>query len=151
MIQIHQIIQQNIRLFQPQIETKGIKIIVEIDPNQTAFADYNQLDLVIRNILNNAIKFSFSGGQIHIQSIIAENTIRLSIQDNGIGMNQKESDQINSGDLGPSKLGTIGEKGTGIGLMISRDFVQQNNGKLYVQSEFGKGTTITVALPATKL
>ena len=151
LIQIDQIIQQNIRLFQPQIETKGIKIIAEIDPNQTAFVDNNQLDLVIRNLLNNAIKFSYSGGEIHIQSEIVENIVRLSIQDYGIGMNQKETDQINTGDLGPSKLGTIGEKGTGIGLMISRDFVQQNNGKMSIQSEFGKGTTITIALPATKL
>ena len=106
---------------------------------------------MIRNLLNNAIKFSYSGGEIHIQSEIVENTVCLSIQDYGIGMNQKETDQINTGDLGPSKLGTIGEKGTGIGLMISRDFVQQNNGKMSIQSEFGKGTTITIALPATKL
>ena len=63
-------------------------------------------------------------------------------------MNPKELEIINQGDTSKSKLGTIGEKGTGIGLMISRDFIIQNNGKLIVHSESGLGSTFVVELPS---
>lgn len=146
-ILLHNIIQQNIKLFGPQSEQKGLIIENNVDLTHIVYADHNQLDLILRNIIINAIKFSFERGKILINSMIKENTCILTIQDFGTGMNQKELDIINQGDLSISKPGTMGEKGTGIGLMISRDFAIQNRGKLQVKSEFEKGSTIVIELP----
>lgn len=146
-ILLHNIIQQNLKLFEPQSEQKGLVINNNVDMTHYVYADHNQLDLVLRNIIINAIKFSFEGGKILINSMLKENTCILTIQDFGTGMNQKELDIINQGDLSVSKPGTKGEKGTGIGLMISRDFVIQNQGNLQVKSELKKGSTIVIELP----
>ncbi|MFY8022034.1 MAG: tetratricopeptide repeat-containing sensor histidine kinase [Bacteroidia bacterium] len=150
-INIYQILNQNIQLFKPQWESKGIKILFEIEENQLIYADHPQIDMVIRNIFNNAIKFSFTGGTIRIYSKIVENKFKLFIHDFGTGMNAKEVEQINQGNLGPSKLGTSGEKGTGIGLMISRDFVIENKGNLSISSDANSGTCVCIELPISYL
>jgi signal transduction histidine kinase len=98
--------------------------------------------------INNAIKFSFSEAKIIIESNLHHNICAISIKDFGTGMNPKELEIINQGDTSKSKLGTIGEKGNGIGLMISRDFIIQNNGKLIVHSESGLGSTFVLELPS---
>ncbi len=147
-ISVEEIMNRNLKLFNPQIEQKKLDIICQIENNAIVFADPNQLDLVIRNLLNNAIKFSFSEAKIIIESNLHHNICAISIKDFGTGMNPKELEIINQGDTSKSKLGTIGEKGTGIGLMISRDFIIQNNGKLIVHSESGLGSTFVVELPS---
>lgn len=147
-ISVEEIINQNLKLFNPQIEQKKLDIICQIENNAYVFADPNQLDLVIRNILTNSIKFSFSDAKIIIESNLLNNKCIISIKDFGTGMNPNVLETINQGDSTKSKVGTNGEKGTGIGLMISRDFIIQNNGKLIIESESGKGSTFIVELPA---
>jgi signal transduction histidine kinase/Tfp pilus assembly protein PilF len=147
-ISVEEIINQNLKLFIPQIEQKKLNLICQIDKNAIVYADPNQLDLIIRNILTNAIKFSFSKANIIIESKKQDSICLITIKDFGTGMNPNVLETINQGDSTKSKVGTNGEKGTGIGLMISRDFIIQNNGKLIIESESGKGSTFIVELPA---
>jgi signal transduction histidine kinase len=147
LIILSNIIQQNITLFNAQIEQKELIIENNIDLKHCVYADFNQLDLVLRNVIINAIKFSFVGGKIITSSFMKDESCMISVQDFGTGMTQKDLNSINQGDLISSKTGTSGEKGTGIGLIISRDFVIQNKGILQIKSELQKGSTIVIELP----
>jgi signal transduction histidine kinase len=107
--------------------------------------------LVLRNLINNAIKFTPENGLITIAAVAQDDQLLVSVSDNGVGLSKSQITNFNEASIdehAQSTLGTNKEKGTGIGLMLCKTFTKLMNGTLQVQSEQNVGTTFTLALPS---
>ena len=114
------------------------------------WADREQINLVVRNLINNALKFTPEGGTIEIGSTLnEENQWEISLKDNGMGMGEDIIDALFKPNFDKKRYGTLGEKGTGLGLILVKDFLTINGGSIKVTSEIEKGSTFTFTLPAT--
>lgn len=141
-------------LYKEQASKKNITISLSINATHTAYTDPHMLEVVIRNLITNAIKFTNFGGHISVETRVhkdlntAEDKISLSVKDNGIGMTEQSIDEIMTSTVFKSNPGTEKEKGTGLGLVIIKEFIAANEGILSVQSSIGKGSTFSLILPA---
>jgi signal transduction histidine kinase len=136
------IITKNIAALQLQASAKSVLISTQVAPDLTIYGDANHFDFIIRNLLSNAIKFSHPSGEI---SIMADanampGQVVFSVKDNGKGISKAQQELFLKSNLDIS-FGTDGEKGTGIGLMLSKEFIKANDGKIWIASEEGKGST----------
>lgn len=136
-----------INLFESAAAMKSIEIQNNIIMGIYISADKNMLNTVLRNLISNAIKFSKTGGKIKISSQVLNGSIILSIQDNGIGMTQDVIEKVFRIDSGYSTKGTSGEEGTGLGLVLCKELIIKNQGKINILSEPGTGTTINIDFP----
>lgn len=148
-IHIKQIIERKRELFKNSAEDKQIKIEIEISEDTYILADINHFKAIMRNLIGNAIKFTRQGGSITIQATEQEEFVRISVNDTGVGMSEEKIKALFTAKPSQSTKGTNNEKGTGLGLLICKDFVTKNGGKIYVESTEGIGTTFTVELPKT--
>jgi two-component system sensor histidine kinase/response regulator len=147
---LKQLVEQNINLLKDNITTKNINIKHKITDSCDVYADRNMINTVIRNLLTNAIKFTHSGGDIAINSLRKDGHIEISIKDSGIGMSAEETEKIFRVDANFSRNGTDGETGTGLGLILCKEFIIKNGGKIWVESTPGKGSRFLFTLPAAK-
>jgi len=111
------------------------------------FADENMTKTIVRNLINNAIKFTNKGGEISIALYKNGNDIELIISDNGIGMTENQLEEILDNEKFVSSYGTNNESGTGLGLKLVYEFVRLNNGEISVDSRKNVGTTFYIKLP----
>lgn len=149
-LDIGELIEQNIVLSQPNAENKHITLVSQIRYKKPAFADKNMINLVIRNLVSNAIKFTKSGGIVTVQCDKAEKDdkmLAVSIADTGIGISADNIKKLFHIDEYFSTTGTSGESGTGLGLIICKEFVEKNRGTISIHSEPSVGTTFTFTLP----
>ena len=112
------------------------------------YADKNMVDTVVRNLMGNSIKFSNSGS-IEIKLAKIGKYCEVSISDNGIGLEEDDISKLFRIEIDPSTVGDSKEKGSGLGLILCKDFVKLNRGEIWVESEFGKGTVFTFSLPVS--
>jgi len=105
------------------------------------------ISFVIRNLFANAIKFTPEGGRVTLDSQLTEDILKVSVIDNGIGMSLETVDFLFDEDMVYTQEGTAGEIGTGMGLMLCKELVEQNEGVLSVQSELGKGSNFSLTIP----
>jgi signal transduction histidine kinase len=145
-IKLSDILSETTALFQHAAHEKNIQVDVQVG-DTSCHADLEMMKLIIRNTLSNALKFSHPNSTILIKAERENNTITLSIQDNGVGMEQAEIGKLFSMTV-ESQPGTENERGTGIGLYITRAFVVLNRGDISIQSSKGNGCTVTISLPA---
>ena len=141
------IVSECIVTLQDAANIKEIKINTDISENTTVFADNNIIQAVIRNILSNAIKFTPKGGSISIQSEEDYKNTIISITDTGIGMNSKIIENLFTLDVQNNRKGTNDEPSTGLGLILCKDFVEKHGGKIWMESEEGKGSTFYFNFP----
>lgn len=141
---VQQTLDNTIRVQQNLATDKCISFIHDISPDLQVIADPNMLQLVIRNLLNNAVKFTPAGGQIKLSCMNNEDQCILVIQDNGIGISSGEDDIFSFKSNGT--YGTNNEKGVGLGLSLTKTYVELQGGELWFESEPGKGTTFYVGL-----
>lgn len=127
---------------------KGIKLQMDIVPELYAFADENMLYVILRNLVSNAIKFTPDGKTISIAAYGKGGKVYIEVKDEGVGMNQEYITKLLTEDHPTIKKGTANEKGTGLGLLLCRQFVETLSGSLTIESEEGKGSAFTVILPA---
>ncbi|MBK7106878.1 MAG: HAMP domain-containing histidine kinase [Ignavibacteriae bacterium] len=146
-ISINNIIKEIIEFYKFQINQKKLSIILDLDNNAEIRINESMMIFIIRNLLSNAIKFSNINGKIEISYKWKNNFFELSVKDYGIGMNRKKIEEINENIYQVSFDGTIGEKGSGMGLNLCRHFIKQYNGNLEIESSLGKGSNIIVTLP----
>ncbi|MBN1184433.1 MAG: hypothetical protein JXB49_19230 [Bacteroidales bacterium] len=146
-LNLEYVLQDAISLFSLKIEEKNLHVNLIIERGTFVYADENMTKTVIRNLLNNAIKFTPAGGAIIISSQENANSITITISDNGIGMAQEILDSLFDLNSSLSRESTDGEKGSGLGLILCNEFIQINGGKLIVESEKGKGSTFSFNLP----
>jgi signal transduction histidine kinase len=129
-------------------DKKKIEIIYNVPATLEVFADANMLLVIIRNLVTNAVKFTPTGGRITISAkTFSDTSVELSVKDTGIGMNSYMVDNLFRLDINTSRKGTEGEYSTGLGLILSKDFIEKHKGKLWVESEEGKGSDFRFTLP----
>jgi signal transduction histidine kinase len=138
-------------LLDSSFKEKNLKIKNQMDEEVMAFADQNLIEVAVRNVLNNAAKFSNAGGSVLIFSEKKPDYVRMCVQDQGVGMSQSQIKSIlsDSYSITKSKPGTQKEKGSGLGLQLTKEFVRKNGGELYIESEIGIGTKFCIQLPYT--
>ena len=129
-------------LFQETQGKKKIKLLNSIEKEHNIFVDKNHLSIILRNLCSNAYKFTPNGGQIVVKSKEVGNLIEFSIYDNGSGIDSKTLKAIESNTPIDPKAGTESEKGTGLGLLISKSLAAFNNGKLEIETALGTGTSV---------
>jgi signal transduction histidine kinase len=137
---------ETIHVHQLQSTTKKISIIREMEDSPVVFADRDMVTMVLRNLLSNAIKFTPENGKIIIRLKAESNFCRVSVIDNGIGMDRDALARIQDNSYYTTN-GTAKESGTGLGLMLCRDFLSKNGGSLLIESEPGKGSSFSFTLP----
>ena len=149
-ISIDDIVNKNLGLINLRCKEKGIQVPREITTQIDIYADDNMIDTVIRNLLTNAVKFTKKEGSIDV-NITAENDfIKLSISDSGVGISEEKLRDMFQLNKTYSTPGTDNEKGTGLGLIICKEFIEANKGKIEVKSELEKGSEFTIYIPLPK-
>lgn len=127
---------------------KQILINVSLEADDLAvYADRDMFRTIIRNLLSNAIKFTKPGGHADITAKQNKGFVEISVSDNGIGIKREDIDKLFSKTSTYTTYGTSGEKGTGLGLDVCKDFIEKNGGNIRVESEFGAGSKFTFTLP----
>ena len=143
------VILQPIALLLQNAKHKQLHIEQKIPDNLNVYADPNHLRLVLRNLLSNAIKFSHTNGTIEIEARNNNGTVKISVRDFGVGMSEVSIKELFKTETILTKRGTQNEIGTGLGLALSKEFIEKNNGTISIASEEGKGSCFTVLLPST--
>lgn len=128
-------------------QQKNISLINEVKDGTTVFADSEALSLIIRNIVSNSIKFTKSGGRVLVSSKKRDSLMEISIIDNGIGMPKEVADRLFTSDGYQTRRGTDNEKGSGLGLMMSSEFVKRMGGEIKVESIENIGTRVFFTVP----
>jgi len=131
--------------------SKEIRMSEEIADNISVFIDRPMVNTVIRNIVSNAIKFTGKGGHIRVGSEIQDGFVRIGISDSGIGIDGSVLDRIFEHDNSKRRPGTNGEKGSGLGLMLCREFIERHGGRIWVTSREAEGTQVSFTLPRREL
>jgi signal transduction histidine kinase len=145
-IQLHKIVEENIQLLSA-VQTKQIALVNNVPSDAMAFADSNTTNLVIRNLMTNAIKFTNDGGQVSINAEDKGNQWVMYVKDNGIGMSEDVQRILFDKTAPYTTRGTANEKGTGLGLILCKEFIEKNGGSIWVQSKVGEGSTFYFTLP----
>lgn len=137
-----------IDILKPNAFAKNITISYSIAGNLTVFADIDMLKTVLRNLVSNAIKFTHNGGTINIGAGQTDSFTTISVSDDGVGISQENMAKIFDVSQVPTTIGTERETGTGLGLLLCKDFVEKHGGKIRVESEAGKGSNFSFTLPS---
>jgi signal transduction histidine kinase len=141
------VLTENKALLEAQAANKKIQILQDVtDPFQIK-AHRHSITTVVRNLLSNAIKFTPEGGTIMLSLVPNAGNVTVSIKDTGVGMSAEVMEKLFRIDTKHSTKGTSDEKGTGLGLILCKDFIEKNGGKLGVSSEINKGSTFYFTLP----
>lgn len=140
-------ITESIDLLEGPYTKKNIKIKVIAKKEIMIFADINMFSTVFRNLVGNAIKFTPENGNISIHLIKQADFCEITIKDSGVGISPEDIQKIFRIDSNHSTLGTNGEKGTGLGLILCKEFIEKHNGKIWVESVIGKGSRFIFTLP----
>ena len=133
------------KLLQSNAISKGLFLTTQIEPSLMIQSSQSIISFIIRNLVNNAIKFTGDGG-VTVSAEHCETTVNITVSDTGMGMNAGQIAKFREGQL-QSSVGTANEHGSGMGLMLIKEFLIQLKGELQVESEVGQGTSITVVLP----
>lgn len=146
-INLYETLYQTISLQQTLAQEKKISLNYQIAPSITVIADADMLQLIVRNLLNNAIKFSPSGSEINLSASLEDKTCLIKISDEGIGINDIDGEDIFSikhkGNYGTNK-----EKGVGLGLLLSKNYTELQNGEIWYQNNKPQGTTFFIRFPS---
>jgi len=140
---IHEVIETS----NSMAKIKGISLNYIKSDKIEAFADENMLKIVLRNLISNAIKFTKVGGKIRVYAISKQGRVEITISDNGVGMNDETQNSLFSLETNETTMGTANEKGSGLGLVLCKEFVEKLGGNIWVESEEGKGSNFKFTLP----
>lgn len=141
------IIESVLNILISALNFKKVSINYHLSADLEIFADTNMLTSILRNLIGNAIKYSNPSGIITVNAIPLDNQIEITITDNGIGMSEATKNKLFQIDLQVSIPGTANEKGSGLGLLLCKDFIEKHNGKIWVESELGIGSKFIFTLP----
>jgi signal transduction histidine kinase len=144
------LIDNNILLNSRLAERKQIQLKSNVPVATTIFADHNMVNLILRNLISNAIKFTVKNGEVTISAKDADNFVEISVADNGIGIPEENIPFLFQEVNHISTYGTSNEKGSGIGLVLCREFIEMNGGTISANSKVNEGSTFTFTLPKYK-
>jgi len=136
-----------VTVLQESADKKNIQVELNVKTGTYAFGDINMVSIVMVNLLSNAIKYTKPEGIIKVNASEKDNFIIISVIDNGIGITQEDTEKLFRVEIDHKTIGGSEEKGTGIGLILCKEFVSKNGGNIWVESEYGKGSTFNFTLP----
>ncbi|WP_045220221.1 sensor histidine kinase [Desulfonatronum thioautotrophicum] len=145
------LVSANIELARPTADQKDVSLQGRVEPGLHVYADRHMLDTIVRNLISNAIKFTNTGGNVIVSAIGEGDSIQIRVQDDGIGMDREMAEKIFAIDQKTTRAGTGGERSTGLGLILCKEFTEKHGGRIDVKSLPGKGSTITVILPRSRI
>lgn len=147
-IAVSKVLNPVLNIFNSQAKAKSVEIEITGNTDIKVLADQNQLDIIFRNLISNAIKFSYKNSKVIIDVVQKKKVVVINVTDSGVGMTPQIIKKILSGKgVEKSRKGTDNEKGTGFGLVIVNEFVRNNKGKMEIKSKEGDGTKFTITLP----
>lgn len=146
-LKMNELLTECVREMKANLDHKKVDCLLKIESSCVVFADKAMMHTVFRNLIINAIKFSFPGGKIRITSESTKNGCTIRVSDEGIGIQPEIQEKLFSANEVVSTPGTTGESGSGLGLVICKEFLERNQGSIEVESEPGNGSTFIVSLP----
>lgn len=149
-IQLSGLAQSTVTLLKEMAENKGIDLAASIDETIFIMADENMIDMVIRNLTSNALKFTSEGGQVLLSAkpaIVNRQMVEVCIKDTGVGISQEDIKKLFKIDSHHTTQGTSQEEGTGLGLILCQEMIIKNGGNIWVESELDKGTAVKFTVP----
>lgn len=151
-ISVYDLAQEVGQLYEPIAAAKFIALTHLMPPDLSVQADPSHLRLILRNLVNNAIKFTPEHGRIEVLATLhSPLMVAVEVRDNGVGMSPEQVDKLFDQRRSFSTLGTQNELGTGLGLLLCKEFVEKNHGTIWVESQMGKGTSFHFTLPQAVL
>ncbi|MBU2491180.1 MAG: PAS domain S-box protein [Bacteroidetes bacterium] len=147
---IHELVKRNVLLLYPMAKTKKVELICEVIPGTGVYADYEMINTVLRNLISNAVKFTNKEGRIRVYSENIDGYLKLNVEDNGVGMDEKTLNKLFMLGEQHTTKGTAKESGTGLGLILCKEFVEKNHGQISADSIIGKGTTFWFTVPTNE-
>ncbi|MBN1951282.1 MAG: hybrid sensor histidine kinase/response regulator [Bacteroidales bacterium] len=148
-ISLSMLVKENILLLNNNAARKGVQLINNVPEGTFAYADINMTKTVIRNLISNAIKYTEEEGSISCTATKSGDMIEVGISDTGIGIKPENLQKLFRIDVNFSTRGTADEGGTGLGLILCREFILKNGGDIWAESELGKGSTFKFTLPVS--
>lgn len=148
---LQKVVEENVRLAKGHADTKRVHISAQVVTPAIAFADKATVDIVIRNLMNNAIKFSRAGDRLSLSVVDQEKFVKVTVQDTGTGIPTEKHSKLFDGITGFTTPGTSNEKGTGLGLPLCKELVEKNGGTIWFESEPGKGSSFMFTIPRDRL
>jgi signal transduction histidine kinase len=147
-VQLRALVEENAQVFDVAARQKSVSVHIEIPGDLVVFADRDMISTVVRNLINNAIKFTGSDGGVTVTAEQRNELVLVEVEDTGIGIGAEEADRLFSVDGSFTRRGTQGEAGSGLGLLLAKDYVLRNGGTISVESEPGRGSKFVFTLPA---
>ena len=146
-LNIKTLIEESMNVLNDMAKNKNIEIRLAKAEVENVYADKEMVKTVIRNLIGNALKFTLQGGLVEIEVIEDDRFARISVKDNGIGMDSTYLENLFSIESMQSRPGTENESGSGLGLILCKEYIEKNGGRLGVTSKIGTGSTFTFTLP----
>jgi PAS domain S-box-containing protein len=147
-LNIRKMISTGIEVVSMPARNKGIEIVIDVPVNLDVTADAHMFETVIRNLVSNSVKFTTTGGKVIVSaSVNQDNDIEIRISDNGIGMTPELKSKLFMLNEKTSRPGTEGESSTGLGLLLCKEFIEKHDGRIWVESEVGKGSVFNFTIP----
>jgi signal transduction histidine kinase len=147
-LELHDLVTETLQLFQAGARQKGVALVVEMPDGLVAYADRDTIGTVLRNLVNNAIKFTEPGGTVTVAGRDAGEVVAVEVRDTGVGIAPDEIDGLFDLECSISRTGTSGEKGSGLGLLLAHEYVERNGGSIRVESTPCAGSVFSVTLPS---
>jgi len=147
LLAMDQLVQEVLQLFAQQAREKKVLLTMDIAPSMIGYGDKDMIQVVVRNLVSNAIKFCHSGGMVTVSGCRRAGELEISVTDNGTGMMEDALERIRRKESF-SNYGTAAEKGTGLGILLCHEFTEANRGQFFAESEWGKGSRCYFTIPA---
>lgn len=149
-VSLEHLVKDNVNLLSEIAGNKSIKMVSQMGENTLAWSDADQIDIVIRNLMSNALKFTAKNGMVTIDAQEKNNHWEVSVRDTGVGIDEETKDKIFAKNSNVTTYGTDNEKGTGLGLSLCKEMVENNKGTIWVESVLRKGTCFYFTVPKAK-
>lgn len=149
-LKVADLIEDQLQLQRFDVEAKHLDIQLELEPGLTVYADPEMIGVAIGNLLSNAIKYSHNGGAVILRAVRRDDRIDITVVDRGVGIPAIYQGELFKLDCRLNREGTAGEVGSGLGLLLSKGFIEQNAGTIQLESEEGKGTSVRISIPASE-
>ncbi len=146
-VNVANLVAQNLTNVKMLANHKEIKLFSDISNDLKAFADKDMLNTILRNLLNNALKFTHRGGAVSVSAQVNSNDLILTVKDTGVGIPKNDLDKLFRIDIKYTNPGTANEKGTGLGLLLCKEFIEKHGGKILIESIEGKGSEFNFTIP----
>jgi len=149
-LKIHRLVENISGLYSQNIKDKNITLYNDTSPDQFIFADKSMTETILRNLVSNAIKFSHKGRLIRISSNVDKGMLVVQVKDSGVGIDDEKLNNLFKNNVALSTTGTEKESGTGLGLLICKEFAEKQSGKIWVESKKNEGSTFYFSVPLAK-